>query len=122
MKSKKFSLRERAKSFAYAGNGIVKVLQSEHNARIHLLATVGVLILSLWIGVSHFEALALLLTTGMVWVAEWLNTAIEKLADIVSEERKPSIAFVKDAAAGAVLLAAITAVITACLVFIPKIF
>jgi diacylglycerol kinase (ATP) len=103
------SLRARAQSFADAGAGLAYVLASQHNARIHALASVAVVAAGLALGVSRLEWCALLAAIAMVWAAEALNTALETLADAVAPGRDPGVGRAKDAAAGAVLAAAIGA-------------
>lgn len=121
MKTKKpFSFFARIKSFSYAFAGIRQFFASEHNAWIHLFATVIVLVLTFIIPISLLEAVALVIVIGFVWVAELFNTAIERLVDFVSIEKSPAIKIIKDISAAAVLVAAVIAVITGCLIFIPK--
>jgi diacylglycerol kinase (ATP) len=120
MQTQKFSLRKRAKSFRYAFAGIEKFIFSEHNALIHLAATIFVLAAALLLRVSAMEAIALTIAVGLVWIAEMFNTCLEKAMDLISSEDHPSIGFIKDLAAGAVLVASITALIIGLLVFIPK--
>ena len=93
------------------------MLRSEENARLHAIATFAVVALGLSVGLSRLEWLAITLSVGFVWSLEAANTAIEALCDVVSPERDPRIAKVKDVAAGAVLIAAITALGVAALVF-----
>lgn len=119
---KKFSVKARLKSFVYAAHGIFRFFKTEHNAQIHLGATVIVIVLALVLGVTQTEAVAIIFAIASVWITEMLNTAIEKAMDFISLERHPEIKIVKDLAAGAVLVAAIAAVIVGCMVFIPKIF
>ncbi|HEV2483446.1 MAG TPA: diacylglycerol kinase family protein [Puia sp.] len=121
MQPEKFSIRSRIKSFSYALAGLRRFVIREHNARIHLAATIGVIIVALVVGVTRTEAAILAIVTGLVWVAEILNTCIERLADHITKERHPGIGIIKDLAAAAVLTAAITAVIVALFIFIPKI-
>jgi diacylglycerol kinase (ATP) len=121
METQKFSIRSRIKSFTYAGAGIFQFLRREHNARIHLAATIGVVIAASVLKVSHLEAVALVSVIGLVWVTEMLNTCLERATDLISKEEHPEIKFIKDLAAGAVLIAAITAVIIGLFIFIPKI-
>jgi diacylglycerol kinase (ATP) len=121
MESRKFSLRERIKSFQFAFEGIGRFLRHEHNARIHLLATILVIILAWIYRVSSLEAALLTLTIALVWVAEMINTCLEKAMDFITEERREPIQFIKDIAAGAVLVASIAAVLTGLFIFIPKI-
>lgn len=121
MTPQKFSIRQRAKSFSYAWAGILRFVNNEHNARIHLAATVLVVIVSVALKVSPLEAAALAGAVGLVWVTEMLNTCLEKTMDLISKEYHPVIKFIKDLAAGAVLVAAATAVIIGLFIFIPKI-
>jgi diacylglycerol kinase len=116
----RFSLRERAQSFADAGRGIALLLAQEPNARLHALATVAAIALGLWLGISASEWCWIALAIGLVWVAEALNSALEALADAVHPERGARIGSAKDLAAGAVLAAAIVAAVIGALVFGPR--
>ena len=111
----------RALSFTYAFAGIVRFFRTEPNARIHLLATLGVIALSFIYSITAIEAIMLLLTIGSVWAAEIFNTCIEKTMDFISTETHPQIRCIKDMSAGAVLVAAITAAVIGSIIFIPKI-
>jgi diacylglycerol kinase (ATP) len=122
MKTKQFSFRGRANSFRYAWEGICRFFEQEHNAWIHLFATSMVFLLACWFRVSRHEAIILILVVGFVWVAEIINTAIEKLADFVEPGFHPKIKLIKDLAAAAVLVAALIALLTGAFIFIPKIF
>jgi len=122
MKSQTFSWTSRLKSFKYAWEGISAFLQSEHNAWIHFMCSIAVLTLAVLIPVNTTELVALVFAIGFVWVAEMFNTCIERMLDFVSPERHPEIKFIKDLAAGAVLVAALVSVIVAIVVFIPKLF
>ena len=119
-KKEPFSFKKRGNSFQYAFQGITTFFKQEHNAWIHLAATILVIILSFVFPVSRIEAIALVLTVGFVWVAEIFNTAIEKMMDFISIEQNPKIKTIKDLSAAAVLIAALIAVITGCFIFIPK--
>lgn len=121
MQPQRFSIRSRIKSFTYALAGIRHFIVWEHNARIHLAATVGVIAACILWKVSAGEAAVLAIVTGLVWVAEIMNTCVERLADLFLKEHHPEIKIVKDLAAGAVLIAAIVAVVVALFIFIPKI-
>ena len=119
--SQKFSIRSRIKSFRYAIAGIRQFIRREHNARIHLAVTVGVVIVARVLSVTRLEAVALALVIALVWVMEMINTCLERMADLISREEHPEIKYIKDLAAGAVLVAAITAVVVGLFIFIPKI-
>jgi diacylglycerol kinase len=120
MERQRFSLRSRLRSFSYAFSGIRQFLVREHNARIHLVATICVIIAGLVLHVSATEAAVLAVVTGGVWITEMLNTCIEQIMDFFHPEDHPYIKLIKDLAAGAVLVAAITAVVAGLLIFIPK--
>jgi len=119
-KEKLFLVSERLKSFKYAFDGIAAFLKEEHNARIHLAATILVIVLSGILPVSLIEMMVLTIVIGLVWITEIINTAIEKSIDFISIEENKKIKFIKDVSAAAVLLASVVAVIVGCLVFIPK--
>ena len=120
MEDQKFSIRSRANSFRYAGTGIRRFLRSEHNAWIHLAATILVIVAGCILKISLIEAAILALAVGLVWVTEMLNTCLEKAMDMISRERHPNIGFIKDLAAGAVLVAAATALVVGLFIFIPR--
>ncbi len=117
-----FSLKQRAQSFRYALAGGRVLVVSQHNAWIHALATLLVVIAALIVRVSRLEWALLILAMGLVWAMEAVNTAIELLADEVSLEHRPRIGQAKDVAAFAVLAAAMAAVLIGLLVFIPHLF
>ncbi len=114
-------LAARVRSIGFAIEGLVYVVRTEGNARVHLVVSALVLALGFGFGVSRLEWMVLAGAIGLVWVGELLNTALENLCDLVEPERSEGIKRVKDVAAGAVLLAAIVAVIIGGLVFWPYI-
>ena len=120
MKTHEFSVRDRVRSFRFAMDGLSYFFQREHNAWLHFMATVTVFTLAVLVKVSKTELLALVFAIGFVWVAEMFNTCIERVMDFVSAHKHPEVKFIKDLAAAAVLTAAITALITGAIVFIPK--
>ncbi len=114
-----FPLGERAQSFRHAIRGILLVARTQPNAWIHAVATIIVVGAGLVFGVTRWEWCALVFAIGLVWTAEALNTALEFLADEVSREHREMIGRAKDAGAGGVLLASITAAIIGVIVFVP---
>ena len=110
------------KSFGYAFKGIMYTLKTQRNFKIHLVAAIIVIGLASFFEVSKFEWLILLLTIGLVLFAELLNTSIEKIVDLVSPEYHILAKHAKDTAAASVLILAITAIVIACIVFIPYVF
>jgi diacylglycerol kinase len=120
MKREKFSISKRLKSFGYAFNGLKVLFKEEHNARIHLVAAFCVILLGWFLELSALEWVAISLAIGAVFAAELFNSALENLTDHLAPERHANIKKVKDLAAAAVLVCAITAVAVGCLVFLPK--
>lgn len=118
----KFSLKKRAKSFVYAAKGLKSFIIREHNAWIHSAATLVVIVLGITFHISHTEWIAVLLCIGMVFSAEAFNTAIERLVNLVSPDYNKTAGDVKDIAAGAVLICAVTAAIVGLIIFLPKFF
>lgn len=116
-----FSFQKRIKSFTYAFRGIMRLVKKEHNARIHLVALVGVVVAGLVFRLGIVDWMAVVFASGMVFVSELFNTAIEKLADEVDPKWNERIGQVKDFAAGAVLVSALVAIFIGALVFIPRI-
>ncbi len=108
-------------SFGYAWAGIKYCLQSERNMRIHALAVLVVVSAGVICRLTRTEWLIILLTINIVIVTEMVNTAIEKTIDLYTLKLNPLAAIAKNAAAGAVLTAAGSAIIVAILVFGPYI-
>ena len=119
MKEEKFSIRKRFKSFTYAFNGLRVLLREEHNSRIHLFATICVVVAGILFRLSLLEWVAVTFAVGIVFGAEIFNSAIEDLSDVVCPERDERIKKVKDLAAAGVLVCAITAAVIGLLIFVP---
>ena len=116
-----FNYRKFFRSFYYAFRGLVRLVQTEQNARIHLVAAIILGIASIAFKISHTEAAVLFFAVVLVFAIEIINTAIEKLLDVVHPESHSQIAFIKDALAGAVLIAAVIAIVVGFLVFYPHV-
>jgi len=97
-------------TFRYALEGFVHVLKTQPNAWVHSAFTLAVVLAGLWLGLSRVEWAILLATVAVVWVAEFINTAVEAAVDLATVETRPLAKIAKDAAAGGVLVAAIMAV------------
>ncbi len=104
-------------SFNYAIEGLIHVLRTHRNMRIHFAVAVAVLVAAVWKGVNHLELIALLLAIAFVLIAEMINSAIEQAVDVATTSFDPLAKLAKDIAAGAVLIAAINAVAVGYLVF-----
>jgi len=112
-------LRKQAQGFRFAVRGVLRLLATERSAWIHALATLAVFAVGLLAGVSRVEWCLLVLAIALVWTIEGLNTAVEILGDAVSPQQHPLIGRAKDMAAGAVLMAALGAVVVGLLVLGP---
>lgn len=104
-------------SFNVAIEGIVHVLRTQRNMRIHFAVAIGVIVAALGFDVSRLELIALLLAIAFVLIAEMINTAVEAAVDVASTSFDPMAKLAKDIAAGAVLIAAVNAVAVGYLVF-----
>jgi diacylglycerol kinase len=107
------------RSFRFAFLGIWQFFRTENNAKVHLLATIIVLTAGYYFQLARTEWLWIVAAIALVWITELVNTAIEKLVDLVSPDFDPRAGAIKDLAAGAVLLAALAAVVIGGLVFWP---
>src|SRR3954470_16087923 len=104
-------------SFNYAFEGIIHVLRTQRNMRIHFTVALAVLIAGLAVDVSRLELIALLLAIAFVLIAEMLNTALEAAIDVATTSFDPMAKLAKDIAAGAVLIATVNAIAIGYLVF-----
>jgi diacylglycerol kinase len=119
---KKFNLNERLKSFKNAFSGIPGLLRYEHNARIHLFILIIVLLAGLFLRITSSDWIAIVFASGLVFISECFNTAVEYLSDVVSPEYNEKIKRAKDVAAAGVLISAIIAVIIGVIVFLPYMY
>ena len=104
-------------SFNYAFEGVIHVLRTQRNLRIHFAIAVVVLVVAVVVGVTRFELIALLLAIAFVLIAEMINTAVEGTIDVATTSFDPMAKLAKDIAAGAVLIATATAVAIGYLIF-----
>jgi diacylglycerol kinase len=112
----------RLESFQYAFAGIWYTLKTQRNAQIHTVIAVSITILGLILNLTLLEWAVLALTMGLVLVTEMLNTVAEAVLDYATTDFDPQVKIIKDIAAGAVLTAAITAVIVGLLILGPPLF
>lgn len=108
------------RSFRFAFLGLKWLILSENNARFHLLATILVLIAGFLLKLSLIEWAIILTQIGLVWAAEAINTAIEKLCDFVSPQRHENIGKIKDLASAGVLIVSVVSALVGLIVFLPK--
>jgi diacylglycerol kinase (ATP) len=104
-------------SFNYAIEGFIHVLRTHRNMRIHFAVAIAVLVAALWVGVNRVELITLILAIAFVLIAEMVNSAIEAAIDVATTSFDPLAKLAKDVAAGAVMIAAVTAVAVGYLVF-----
>lgn len=110
------------KSFGYAFEGIFTGIRKERNMKIHCLMMGCVSIAGLIFHISRIEWCICLVLFGLILSLELVNTAVEAVVDLVTEEKKPLAKIAKDTAAGAVLVAAIMAAAAGLVIFIPKVW
>lgn len=119
-------LKCRLASFNPAFQGLKYVVITQKNSWIHLVATVLAILLSLWLEISRTDFSIIILTIGLVWVAECINTGVETTVDLISPGKNHLAKIAKDASAAGVLLAALVSIIVGILIFlsplISKIF
>jgi len=114
-----FTLKRRLISFRYAFSGWAYVLRTQHNAWIHAAASLAVFALAFWLGVTARDWAVLILTIMAVWMAEFMNTAVEAVVDMTMPDHHPLAKVAKDVAAAAVLVGACGAVLIGLLILGP---
>ncbi|AKM82909.1 hypothetical protein A2422_02970 [Candidatus Woesebacteria bacterium RIFOXYC1_FULL_31_51] len=110
------------KSFLNAFRGVSDAVKSEHNLRIHFLASIIVFVFAYFLKFSPQEFAILTLTVFLVIILELINTMIEKVTDIISPEISERARVIKDISASVVLFGAIASIIVAIFLFVPKIW
>ena len=108
-------------SFRYALAGWLYMLRYQKNTRIQAVATLVVILAGLWLGVTPGEWAVLVLAITMVWMAEFINAAIEAAVNLASPDLHPMAKVGKDVAAAAVLLGAVSSVLIGLLIFGPRV-
>ncbi len=108
-------------SFNYAIEGVIHVLRRERNMRVHFALATVVLVLAFAYDVTKVELMALLISISFVLMAEMVNTAVEEMIDVATDSFDPRAKVAKDVAAGAVLIAAVSAATIGYLVFVDRI-
>ena len=119
-KQQRFSIKARIKSIKTAINGIMIVAKEEHNAWLHIIATLTIIIIASRLKITAIEGSLLIFAIGLVWTSEAFNSAIEALANEVSGAYSIGIKKTKDIAAGAVLISSLTALAIGLLILLPK--
>ena len=114
-------ISKRSKSFRFAFRGLGFAFRTQHNLWLHLVLAVAALAMGFWLRISTTEWCFIVFAIGFVLVAELFNTAIEWLTDLASPEWNEKAGKIKDVAAGAVLVSAVTALIIGLIIFGPKV-
>ncbi|MBN2085342.1 MAG: diacylglycerol kinase family protein [Anaerolineales bacterium] len=107
-------------SFRNAFNGLRYALRTQRNARIHLTASLLVLAVGLWLGLSRMEWCLIILSIGMVWMGELSNTVLENVVDLLCPEYHALAKTAKDVKAGVVVVASASAVLVGVLILGPR--
>ena len=116
-------LKKFIKGFKYAGEGIINTVISERNMRVHIVCMIymySFLGLTDWFTLTRTDWALIFLANALVLALELINTAIENVVDLVTQEQRPLAKAAKDAAAGAVLVGAIFAVCVGLAVLFQK--
>ncbi len=115
--------RSRVKAFGYAFSGWWFVIRTQRNAWIHMVVSVAVILMSFLLHISTTSWALIVLAIAMVWIAEFLNTALEAVVDLASNHQQHNLARLgKDVGAAAVLIAAIASVLIGLLVLGPPLW
>jgi len=115
-------LLSRIAAFGHAFRGWGHVLRTQHNAWIHSAIATAVVMIGLWIGLPPRDWAIIVLTIAMVFTAEFINTAIEAVVDLASPVHHPLAKVGKDVGAGAVLVAALAAIVVGLLILGPPLW
>ncbi|KAA9041735.1 diacylglycerol kinase family protein [Ginsengibacter hankyongi] len=110
------------KSLSYAWQGIKYCFRVERNFRIQVMIVLIACVFAIVLKIGTNEWIAILFCWALVLGLEMINTAIEKLSNVVSTSIHPDIKVIKDVAAGAVFLVSIISLAIACIIFLPKIY
>jgi diacylglycerol kinase len=117
--SNRGELRKRARSFQFAIEGWWYVLRTQKNTWIHAIVSLAVVVLGLWLGLPRADWAIIIVTIAIVWMAEFMNTALEAIVDMIMPEKHPLAKVAKDVSASAVLLGAFAAVLVGILILGP---
>ena len=114
--------KNRFRGFYYALKGAFLLLRTEKSIQVQFFIALFITAAGFYFEITPLEWMAQILAIGLVMGIEGVNTAIEKMADYIQPRQDPRIGFIKDISAGAVMWAAIAAVIVGLIIYIPRIF
>lgn len=109
----------RVKSLGYAIAGWLYMLRHQKNTRIQALASVGIMGVALWLGVGAVELAIMILTITIVWMAEFINAAVEAAVNLSTSDYHPMAKVAKDVASAAVLLGVVASIFIGILILGP---
>lgn len=109
----------RVQSLGYAIAGWLYMLRHQKNTRLQAVASIGIMFVALWLGISAVEWAILILTITVVWMAEFINAAVEATVNLSTSEYHPMAKVAKDVASAAVLLGVVASVIIGLLILGP---
>lgn len=115
-------IRSRARSFRYAFAGWWYVIRTQKNAWIHTVVSVSVILAGIWLRIAPHDWAVILLAIGMVWTAEFLNTALEAVVDLASPSQHYLARVGKDVGAAAVLIASLASILIGLLILGPPLW
>jgi len=110
-----------SRSFGYSLEGFLHALRQNRNLRIHLIVAMVVVILSIFFRINKYEMSILGVVVLLVISSEMINTAIEEMVNLITQEHRKEARIAKDVAAGMVLVAAVGSVIIGSIIFTPYI-
>lgn len=114
-----FSITAFLRCIGYAARGIATAVKTQRNAQLHIIAALIVIAAGIYLGINRQDWLWITLAVCLVWMAELINSAFEYLCDLVQPDYHEAVKHAKDIAAGAVLIAVVTAIIIGLIVFAP---
>lgn len=120
-KNKKFGFKRFLRSFKFSYDGLKYAYRFEQSMTLHLVCTILVIILGIWLQISPLEWAVCIIGVGLIMALELLNTAIEAVVDLASPEIHPLAKIVKDTASAAIGMYCLIAFIAGCFIFGPKI-
>ena len=109
------------KSFSYAFKGLIKVFREENNFRIQTFVGFLIIIFAYYLKINRFEWLSLIIVIGLVMLTETLNSAVERVSDVLKPRINTYVKEIKDIMAAAVMLSAIIAILVGIIIFLPYI-
>ncbi len=119
--TRKFTPGGRLRSIRYALRGLIDVYTAEHNLWIHTIAAVIAILLGIILEINRYEWIVITIAIGMVFSAEFFNSAVERMVDYFCQAKDIRAGIIKNISAAAVLITAMISLIAGLIIFIPKI-